>query len=191
MLEYQFGIPGWEKQVAAMDQTLSAMNDGYAEAFKSQRMVDKLLVTIRYLTSGFCSNKQWYLEMYKLGAATGNGAPPISLQAVWTADNGKLPPWKGDFHHDLNTQLSYWPAYSSNHMIQESGYITGWKKTNLNLKNIQNSISGFRTECSGSHNSHRTANGRMDPVFLRSYCLCLARTSFLPPLAIYNGQGIS
>ena len=43
-------------------------------------------------------NRQWYLEMYKLGAATGNGAPPISLQAVWTADNGKLPPWKGDFH---------------------------------------------------------------------------------------------
>ena len=42
--------------------------------------------------------KQWYLEMYKFGAAARKGAPPISLQAVWTADNGKLPPWKGDFH---------------------------------------------------------------------------------------------
>lgn len=50
--------------------------------------------------------KQWYLEMYKFGSAARADAPPISLQAVWTADNGRLPPWKGDFHHDLNTQLS-------------------------------------------------------------------------------------
>ena len=32
------------------------------------------------------------------------GAPPIPLQGVWTADDGGLPPWKGDYHHDLNTQ---------------------------------------------------------------------------------------
>ncbi len=69
--------------------------------------------------------KQWYLEMYKFGAASRKGAPPISLQAVWTADNGKLPPWKGDFHNDLNTQLSYWPAYSSNH-LEEGSVFTDW-----------------------------------------------------------------
>jgi alpha-L-fucosidase 2 len=40
----------------------------------------------------------------------------------------KLPPWKGDFHHDLNTQLSYWPAYSSNHMDQEKGFIDWLQK---------------------------------------------------------------
>jgi len=67
--------------------------------------------------------KQWYLEMYKLGSAARTGAPPISLQAVWTADNGRLPPWKGDFHHDLNTQLSYWPAYSSNHLELETPFL--------------------------------------------------------------------
>jgi hypothetical protein len=60
--------------------------------------------------------KQWWLEQYKFGAASRKGAPPISLQAVWTADNGQLPPWKGDFHHDLNTELSYWPCYSGNHL---------------------------------------------------------------------------
>ena len=67
--------------------------------------------------------KQWSLEMYKFGAAARKGAPPISLQAVWTADNGKLPPWKGDFHHDLNTQLSYWPAYGGNHLDLEEGFL--------------------------------------------------------------------
>lgn len=67
--------------------------------------------------------KQWYLEQYKFGSAARRGAPPISLQAVWTADNGRIPPWKGDFHHDLNTQLSYWPAYSANHLDEALGYL--------------------------------------------------------------------
>ncbi len=67
--------------------------------------------------------KQWYLETYKFGAAARRGAPPISLQAVWTADNGRLPPWKGDFHHDLNTQLSYWPCYSGNRLEEGLGFL--------------------------------------------------------------------
>jgi alpha-L-fucosidase 2 len=67
--------------------------------------------------------KQWYLELYKFGSTARKDAPPISLQAVWTADNGRLPPWKGDFHHDLNTQLSYWPSYSANHLEESMGYL--------------------------------------------------------------------
>jgi len=72
--------------------------------------------------------RQYYLEMYKFGSAARADAPPISLQAVWTADHGKLPPWKGDFHHDLNTQLSYWPAYAGNYLNLEVGFINWlWK----------------------------------------------------------------
>ncbi|MFN3852734.1 MAG: glycosyl hydrolase family 95 catalytic domain-containing protein [Spirosomataceae bacterium] len=67
--------------------------------------------------------KQYYLELYKFGSVARSNTPPISLQAVWTADNGRLPPWKGDFHHDLNTQLSYWPSYSSNHLEEALGYL--------------------------------------------------------------------
>jgi alpha-L-fucosidase 2 len=67
--------------------------------------------------------KQWYMEQYKFGSASRRGAPPISLQAVWTADNGRIPPWKGDFHHDLNTQLSYWPSYSGNHLEEGLAYL--------------------------------------------------------------------
>ena len=66
---------------------------------------------------------QWYREMYKFGSASRRGAPPITLQAVWTADNSRLPPWKGDFHHDLNTQLSYWPAYTSNHLTEGLAFL--------------------------------------------------------------------
>ena len=116
--------PGWKKQVLAIDQTAASLEDGYEKELKAHKkwwhsywsqsaisIPDTILL------------KQWYMEMYKLGAVAGNEGPPISLQAVWTADNGKLPPWKGDFHHDLNTQLSYWPSYSSNHLAQEQGFI--------------------------------------------------------------------
>ena len=77
---------------------------------------------------------QWYREIYKFGSASRKGSPPITLQAVWTADNGSLPPWKGDFHNDLNTELSYWPGYSSNHM-EESEVFTDW--IDLNQKNAR------------------------------------------------------
>ena len=73
--------------------------------------------------------RQWYLEQYKFGSAARRGAPPISLQAIWTADDGKLPPWKGDYHHDLNTQLSYWPCYSGNHLEEGLGYLDWLWKT--------------------------------------------------------------
>lgn len=78
--------------------------------------------------------KQWYLEQYKFGSASRRGAPPISLQAVWTADNGRIPPWKGDFHHDLNTQLSYWPSYSGNHLEEALAYVDHLEQNKANYK---------------------------------------------------------
>lgn len=76
--------------------------------------------------------KQYYNEMYKFGSASRSDSYPISLQAVWTADNGKLPPWKGDYHHDLNTQLSYWPAYAGNRLEEGMGYLnTLWNQRDV------------------------------------------------------------
>lgn len=69
--------------------------------------------------------RQYYRDLYKFGSVARGNTPPISLQAIWTADNGRLPPWKGDFHHDLNTQLSYWPGYTSNHLDLTAGF-TNW-----------------------------------------------------------------
>lgn len=79
--------------------------------------------------------RQYANEMYKFGSAARENSYPISLQAVWTADNGQLPPWKGDFHHDLNTELSYWPAYTGNHLKEGSGYLnTLWNQRDINRK---------------------------------------------------------
>src|SRR5687768_13079309 len=79
--------------------------------------------------------RQYYLDMYKFGCVARNNTPPISLQAIWTADDGNLPPWKGDFHHDLNTELSYWPGYSGNHLDLTEGYTNWlWKVQDENYK---------------------------------------------------------
>jgi alpha-L-fucosidase 2 len=51
--------------------------------------------------------RQYYLVQYFYGAASRRGAPPMPLQGVWTADGDSLPPWKGDYHNDLNTQMTY------------------------------------------------------------------------------------
>ncbi|MFV0506755.1 MAG: glycosyl hydrolase family 95 catalytic domain-containing protein [Bacteroidales bacterium] len=77
--------------------------------------------------------KQYYNELYKMGSIARKNSYPISLQSIWTADDGKLPPWKGDYHHDLNTQLSYWPFYAGNHLDEGYGYLqTLWNQRGAN-----------------------------------------------------------
>ncbi len=76
---------------------------------------------------------QYYNEIYKMGSIARENSYPISLQSIWTADNGKLPPWKGDYHHDLNTQLSYWPFYTGNYLTEGYGYLnTLWNQRDKN-----------------------------------------------------------
>ena len=48
--------------------------------------------------------------IYLYGAGARAGCAPLALQGLWTADDGKLPPWHGDYHNDLNTEMTYWAA---------------------------------------------------------------------------------
>jgi alpha-L-fucosidase 2 len=67
--------------------------------------------------------QHYYLTQYFYGASSRRGAPPIPLQGVWTEDEGKLPPWKGDYHNDLNTQLTYWAYLSANHLEEGCSFL--------------------------------------------------------------------
>jgi len=67
--------------------------------------------------------QHYNLVQYFYGAASRKGAPPIPLQGVWTADAGTLPPWHGDYHHDLNTQLTYWAYLTSNRFGQGESFL--------------------------------------------------------------------
>ncbi|MGN1026412.1 MAG: glycosyl hydrolase family 95 catalytic domain-containing protein [Faecousia sp.] len=67
--------------------------------------------------------KNWYLTNYLLAACSRKGGFPMPLQGVWTADEGTLPPWKGDYHHDLNTQLSYSHYLKANHLEEGACFL--------------------------------------------------------------------
>ena len=60
--------------------------------------------------------KVYYRSYYLFASCSRKGFYPMPLQGVWTADNDKLPPWKGDYHHDTNTQLSYQSYLKANRL---------------------------------------------------------------------------
>lgn len=60
--------------------------------------------------------KNWNLAQYFLASCSRKGGYPMPLQGLWTADDGMLPPWKGDYHFDLNVQMSYYSYLKANHV---------------------------------------------------------------------------
>ncbi len=57
----------------------------------------------------------WYYALYLLASATRRGSVPPGLQGLWPMD-GVLPPWRGDYHADMNVQETFWPACASGHL---------------------------------------------------------------------------
>ena len=67
--------------------------------------------------------QHYYLVRYFYGAASRRGAPPMPLQGVWSADAGSLPPWKGDYHNDLNTQMTYMGYQAAGHFDEGATFL--------------------------------------------------------------------
>lgn len=67
--------------------------------------------------------KTYYRSYYLFASCSRKGFYPMPLQGVWTADNDSLPPWKGDYHHDTNTQLSYQSFLKANRLEEGSVFI--------------------------------------------------------------------
>ena len=67
--------------------------------------------------------KTYYRSYYLFASCSRKGFYPMPLQGVWTADNDSLPPWKGDYHHDTNTQLSYQSFLKANRMEEGSVFV--------------------------------------------------------------------
>jgi len=57
----------------------------------------------------------WYYGLYLLASAARRGAVPPGLQGLWAMD-GVTPPWRGDYHADMNVQETFWPACASGHL---------------------------------------------------------------------------
>ena len=75
--------------------------------------------------------KQYYLSYYYFASTSRKGYYPMPLQGVWTADNDSLPPWKGDYHHDTNTQLSYQSFLKANRLDEGRVFVDYlWEQRN-------------------------------------------------------------
>ena len=67
--------------------------------------------------------KTYYRSWYLFASCSRKGFYPMPLQGVWTADNDRIPPWKGDYHHDTNTQLSYQSFLKANRLDEGSVFV--------------------------------------------------------------------
>jgi alpha-L-fucosidase 2 len=100
------------------------LNDGYEEVIRShehwwENFWSKSSINI----PDKLFEKHWYIANYLFGSCSRKGCPPMPLQGVWTADEGQLPPWKGDYHNDLNTQMSYMHYLKANHIDEGESFI--------------------------------------------------------------------
>lgn len=102
----------------------SAIETGYDNAFTNhKKWWEKYWKESSIVLPDKLLEKQWYLNNYLLASCSRKNKFPMPLQGVWTADNGSLPPWKGDYHHDLNTQMSYTSYLKANHLEQGECFI--------------------------------------------------------------------
>jgi alpha-L-fucosidase 2 len=117
-------VDGGDPASLAIERTTAALAEGYAamqrphadwwNEFWSQSNVDIPHTEIL---------RHYNLVQYFYGAASRRGAPPMPLQGVWTADAGSLPPWKGDYHNDLNTQMTYMAYQASGRFDQGACFL--------------------------------------------------------------------
>jgi len=101
-----------------------ALNEGYTAILeKHKQWWEKFWRQSSVSIPDDAVQKQYNLVQYFYGAASRSDAPPMPLQGVWTADNGSLPPWKGDYHNDLNTQMTYMAYQESGRFEEGTSYL--------------------------------------------------------------------
>ena len=110
----------------ARQRCASTLAKGYAEMLRLHVAWWKDFWSRSSVTLPACDpeiSRQYHLVQYFHGAASRRKAPPMPLQGVWTADNGGLPPWKGDYHNDLNTQMTYIAYQGAGHFQEGLSYL--------------------------------------------------------------------
>lgn len=119
-----FSVDGQSWLEEAKKKVRAALDKGFDKAFKEHEAWWRNYwekSAVRICEKEF--ERVWYINNYLFGSCSRKGFPAMPLQGVWTADDGCLPPWKGDYHHDLNTQMSYWHYMKANHLEEGESFI--------------------------------------------------------------------
>ena len=64
------------------------------------------------ITSNYLELLLYQYGRYMLIASSRPGTLPAHLQGVWNTYNS--PPWSSNYTHNINVQMNYWPAFSTN-----------------------------------------------------------------------------
>lgn len=88
--------------------------------------------------------KTYYRAYYLFASCSRAGFYPMPLQGVWTADNDSLPPWKGDYHHDTNTQLSYQSFLKANRLEEGKVFLDYLWSMKATFENFAETFFGVR-----------------------------------------------
>jgi alpha-L-fucosidase 2 len=91
----------------ALDRARGALTASYAQRFAEHVQSSSTRTRPSEVFIGDAAlQTQYELSRSLLVSGSQRGSPPMALQGVWTSDAG-LPPWRGDYHDDLNTQATY------------------------------------------------------------------------------------
>lgn len=75
--------------------------------------MDKRLANYRKGTPDYQLEQLYYqFGRYLLIASSRPGNMPANLQGIW--HNNTDGPWRVDYHNNINVQMNYWPACSTN-----------------------------------------------------------------------------
>ena len=89
------------------------LNLGESETVISSLPTDKRLVT--YKKGGKDPDLEelfFQYGRYLLISSSRPGSLPANLQGIW--NNSNNPPWRSDYHSNINVQMNYWPAEVTN-----------------------------------------------------------------------------
>lgn len=110
-----------------------ALNDGVAKTFKQHTAWWRSFWEQSQIQVPEPRIQRYYtFARYLYGAGSRADAPPMPLQGVWTSATGSLPPWKGDYHSDLNTQMTYTGYQAAGNFKEGSSYLNFlWDKRDV------------------------------------------------------------
>ena len=121
--------------------------------------------------------RAYYFSWYLFASTSRKGQYPMPLQGVWTADSNALPPWNGDYHHDLNTQMSYW-GYAKANRLEEGRVFADY------LWNLRPAFRAFTKKVFGVKGCLLPGLSTLDGKYMG----CCSHYSFSPTLTVWAAK---
>ncbi len=93
---------------------------------------------------------------YLLISSSRPGSLPANLQGLW--NNSNNPPWRSDYHSNINIEMNYWPAE-----------VTNLSECHLPFFDYVNSLRGVRTEATHDYYLNQVDEKKMDRKAVRGW----------------------